>query len=237
MIVLYISLPIYQQHIRKFCPIKKIKKTKKLSVFGKNVFCSCCLSNFLKNRIFRNFEHISRIYIWINYRNLWFSKVFHSYQDYTSINFRFPSEKHTCRVFFLPKKPHLSFVFLAQRRIDTNVYRLVLPHALICSPLCKSKCRAAKSIAVLHSSPLISWHKDELRQMFTDRYCSKFWYVLVDTGRKLNLHKTFRRRPRRLLNVLCTFNLRPVSTGVLHFAIPTSLCNKVVPLCNLCLIS
>ena len=35
----------------------------------------------------------------------------------------------------------------------------------------------------------------------------------VDTGRKLNVHKTFRRRPERLLNVLCTFNLRPVSTG------------------------
>ena len=32
----------------------------------------------------------------------------------------------------------------------------------------------------------------------------------VDTGRKLNVHKTFR---RRLLNLLCTFNLRPVSTG------------------------
>ena len=35
----------------------------------------------------------------------------------------------------------------------------------------------------------------------------------VDTERKLNLHKTFRRRPGRLLNVLCTFNLRPVSNG------------------------
>ena len=33
----------------------------------------------------------------------------------------------------------------------------------------------------------------------------------VDRGRKLNVHKTFRRRPGRLLNVLCTFNLRPVS--------------------------
>ena len=32
----------------------------------------------------------------------------------------------------------------------------------------------------------------------------------VDTGRKLNAHKTFRRRPGRRLNVLCTFNLRPV---------------------------
>ena len=37
--------------------------------------------------------------------------------------------------------------------------------------------------------------------------------IPVDTGRKLNVHKTFRRRPGRLLNVLCTFNLRPVSTG------------------------
>ena len=36
----------------------------------------------------------------------------------------------------------------------------------------------------------------------------------VDTGRKMNVHKTFRRRPERLLNVLCTFNLRPVSTGL-----------------------
>ena len=35
----------------------------------------------------------------------------------------------------------------------------------------------------------------------------------VDTGRKLNVRKTSRRRPGRLLNVLCTFNVRPVSTG------------------------
>ena len=35
----------------------------------------------------------------------------------------------------------------------------------------------------------------------------------VDTGRKLNVHKTLRRRPGSLLNVLCTFKLRPVSTG------------------------
>ena len=34
----------------------------------------------------------------------------------------------------------------------------------------------------------------------------------VDTGCKLNVHKTFRKRPG-LLNVLCTFNLRPVSAG------------------------
>ena len=38
------------------------------------------------------------------------------------------------------------------------------------------------------------------------------WSTSVDTGRKLNVHKTFRRRLGRLLNVLCRFNLRPVST-------------------------
>ena len=38
-------------------------------------------------------------------------------------------------------------------------------------------------------------------------------YFPVDTGRKLNVHKTFKGRPGRLLNVLCTLNLRPVSTG------------------------
>ena len=35
----------------------------------------------------------------------------------------------------------------------------------------------------------------------------------VDTGRKLNVHKMFRRRRGCLLNVLCTFNLLPVPTG------------------------
>ena len=38
----------------------------------------------------------------------------------------------------------------------------------------------------------------------------------VDTGRKLNVHKTFRRRPGRLMNALCTFNLPPVY-GVAKF--------------------
>ena len=34
----------------------------------------------------------------------------------------------------------------------------------------------------------------------------------VDKGRILNVHKTLRRRSRRLLSVLRTFNLRSVST-------------------------
>ena len=44
----------------------------------------------------------------------------------------------------------------------------------------------------------------------------------VDTGCKLNVHKTFRRRPGRLLNVLCMFNLRPVSTGKLREGVANS---------------
>ena len=33
----------------------------------------------------------------------------------------------------------------------------------------------------------------------------------LDTACKMKVHKRFRRRPGRLLNLLCTFNLRPVS--------------------------
>ena len=38
-------------------------------------------------------------------------------------------------------------------------------------------------------------------------------YNPLDTGPKMNVHKTFRRRPGRLLNVLCTFNLHSLSRG------------------------
>ena len=50
----------------------------------------------------------------------------------------------------------------------------------------------------------------------------------VDTGRKLNVHKTFIRRLRLLLNVLCTFNLRPVSTGYGYVSVSTRECTKEV---------
>ena len=50
--------------------------------------------------------------------------------------------------------------------------------------------------------------------MFSQVPKGVFRNLPADTGRKLNVHKTFRRRPGRLLNVLCTVNLRPVSTGL-----------------------
>ena len=39
----------------------------------------------------------------------------------------------------------------------------------------------------------------------------------LDTGHKLNVHKMFRTRPGRLLNILRTFNLRPMSRGALGY--------------------
>ena len=50
---------------------------------------------------------------------------------------------------------------------------------------------------------------------FSEKYEKLFPFFTfpVDTGRILNVYKTLRRRPGRLLNVLCAFNLRPVSTG------------------------
>ena len=52
---------------------------------------------------------------------------------------------------------------------------------------------------------------------YGNRLCATFYNYpprpprSPDTGRKLNVHKTFRKRP-----VLCTFNLRPVSRGTQH---------------------
>ena len=53
----------------------------------------------------------------------------------------------------------------------------------------------------------------------------------VDTWRKLNKHKTFRRHPRRLPNVLCTFNLRPVSTWLFNLCILKMIKIRLPKLC------
>ena len=37
----------------------------------------------------------------------------------------------------------------------------------------------------------------------------------LDTGRKIKVHKMLRRRPERLLNVLCTFNFTSCVQGIL----------------------
>ena len=52
---------------------KTVKKAKKLSVFGEND--SHRFFYFFANSYFWIFNHISRIYNQINYRNIWFPKV------------------------------------------------------------------------------------------------------------------------------------------------------------------
>ena len=59
--------------LSKILPHSKTKNAKKLSLFGEND--SRRLSNFLQTHILWNFDHISRIYNQINYRNIWFAKV------------------------------------------------------------------------------------------------------------------------------------------------------------------
>ena len=60
--------------------------------------------------------------------------------------------------------------------------------------------------------------------------------IPADTGCKLHVHKMFRRRPGRLLNVLCRFNLRPVSTGIL-VSVSTSLSYLFNSIFNQCFTS
>ena len=82
-------------------------------------------------------------------------------------------------------------------------------------------------IARYCSFPLLVWTKISMcstgHQHVKRRFCCTvitcYWRLFpLDTGRKLNAPKTFRRRPVRLLNVLCTFSLPPVSMGVSAFS-------------------
>ena len=76
------------------------------------------------------------------------------------------------------------------------------------------------STSVLHF--LVCLQCNEVFPRFSVQFLAlRITFVLlqdpVDTRLKLNVHKTLRRRPGRLLNVLYTFNLRPVSTEELPF--------------------
>ena len=63
---------------------------------------------------------------------------------------------------------------------------------------------------------LFHYQNVDFRQLFASPGKKKIKKIVIkiqihyplDTVRKLNVHKTFRRRPKRLLNVLCTLNLR-----------------------------
>ena len=59
--------------------------------------------------------------------------------------------------------------------------------------------------------------KDQKNLYWGKQVCGKGKLLILicplDTGRKLKVHKTFSKRPLCLLNVLCKFNLCPVSRG------------------------
>ena len=74
-------------------------------------------------------------------------------------------------------------------------------------------CRIVHGTKVeLKTRKKINWNKISI--IFYVLFCIQWVSFPVDTGRKLNIHKTLKRRPGHLLNVLRTFNLRPVSTGL-----------------------
>ena len=71
------------------------------------------------------------------------------------------------------------------------------------------KCLTRKSVNFIFYALMLS-----LKLCVCTVLCLGCTQYRLDTRRKLNVHKTFRRRPGRVLNVFCTFNLRPVSRGI-----------------------
>ena len=80
----------------------------------------------------------------------------------------------------------------------------------MCKPKCLKSANFFQRFAIenMDSGPWKSWSRNYVQVLENYRW----WMNPVDTGRKLNVQKTFRRSLGRLLNVLCTFNLLPVST-------------------------
>ena len=64
-------------------------------------------------------------------------------------------------------------------------------------------------------SVFLNWNNVRLFWHIWEGFCvnKAFSSYSIDTGRKFNVLKTFRRRPEHLLNVLYTLSLRPVSKG------------------------
>ena len=83
-----------------------------MSVFGENN--SFCLPNFLRIQIFWNFDHISKTYNRINYRNIWFVKVIITLIMTAEVLFS---------IFFFEKDSHLNAVeFNYDQKQCTNLF-------------------------------------------------------------------------------------------------------------------
>ena len=84
-ILQYILFPIFHCTSRNSSHSKTIKNAKKLSVFGKND--SRSLYNCLQTYITWNFNHISRTYSQIHYKNIWYAKVIITFVITTQVLF------------------------------------------------------------------------------------------------------------------------------------------------------
>ena len=128
-----------------------------------------------------------------------------------------------------------------------NIYQC-LNNSRIIQPLSSSTCKMTSEYFL----PLI--YKNNRRQVFYiicllinfDEVSSmKLFFLqtasfLLDTGRKLNVHKTFRRRPWCLLNVLCKFNLHfvprrlVIKDSIIRLTMAFSILQTMVFPCELC---
>ena len=114
----------------------------------------------------------------------------------------------SCFDFTSRQRRHIRFrdeVFSNPRNASLNYH---LAHSILIKQVFVYSKPGARRIDDVRLFKLI-WCRDKFKQIRSKR---KILYP-KDTGRKLNVHKTFRRRPGRLLNALCTYNLCPVSTG------------------------
>ena len=102
---------------------------------------------------------------------------------------------------------YLVFILFSLCRLDTE------NDSFSCSSRCSAEYSDSWHLLRCVQCPVdpsqrIRWPTERLQSQVS---VPVFYYYSLDRGRKLNVQKTFKRRPGRLLNVLYAFNLRPVS--------------------------
>ena len=116
-------------------------------------------------------------------------------------------------VFFFLKPDLIPKLHLLKPKTLLSILVTIMVVAMFIVGKGKGNVQWPKNVGSHHYSSFFSiWVYLHKHSRFTGQQGKGQAIFPVDTGRKLNIHKTFRRRPGRLLNVLCTFNLRPVST-------------------------
>ena len=118
------------------------------------------------------------------------------------------------RIISLRKSKTVYQFFCSYLEDKTKVAVLQFMGILQCMLLDKLQCTVTRHQCMAPGHPCTEIRHQCMTVRFSTRINFKQFFSPLDTGRKLNVHKTFRRLPRRL-NVLGTFSLRPVSRGLL----------------------